>query len=391
MEDVVVVALPVFGLLMLAEFAYGLLRGRNTYGFSDTLSSLGQGLLSQVVAACTQLVQVGFYALAWPHLTLTPHAALWQGWGGVALAVLLYDFCDYWLHRVSHESALFWAAHVVHHQSQHFNLSTALRQESAYALSGWMFFLPMAVVGVPPAQFAVAGVVVLFYQFWIHTEHIGSLGVLDRILSTPSNHRAHHATNARYLDRNYGAILIVWDRLFGSFEPESEPCVYGTTTPLDSWDPLQAVGRNYVDLWRKAARMRGWRDKLRVLFKAPGWAPQGAGTAPAPGAVEGTAAAGLVAGGASGADGGAATARYDPPTTLGQRAVAATLFVVATAATAGFLWRVDDLGAWRTGAAALALVGVLWAIGAVLERRLRAGVGLTVGLLCAALAAASMV
>ena len=244
MDDVVLFALPIFGVLIAAEFAWGLAQGRNTYGLADTLASLSQGLLSQVVAACTQFIQIGLYTLAWPWLTLTPHAALRTHWEGIALAVLLYDFCDYWLHRVSHESALFWAAHVVHHQSRHFNLSTALRQESAYALSGWMFFLPLAVIGVPPAQFAIAGIVVLFYQFWIHTEHIGSLGVLDRWLSTPSNHRVHHATNDRYLDRNYGAILVIWDRLFGTFEPESEPCIYGTKVPLVGWDPLRAVGGN---------------------------------------------------------------------------------------------------------------------------------------------------
>ena len=266
-------ALPVFGVLIAAEFAWGLAQGRNTYGLADTLVSLSQGLLSQLVAACTQFVQIGLYTLAWPWLTLTPHAALWTRWEGIALAVLMYDFCDHWLHRVSHESALFWAAHVVHHQSLNFNLSTALRQESAYALSGWMFFLPLAVIGVPPAQFAIAGIVVLFYQFWIHTEHIGSLGVLDRWLSTPSNHRVHHATNDRYMDRNYGAILVIWDRLFGTFEPESEPCIYGTKVPLVGWDPLRAVGGNYLELWRQFRRATGWRDKVSLLFKSPSGQP----------------------------------------------------------------------------------------------------------------------
>ena len=345
-DDVILYALPVFGLLMAIEFAWGLARGRNNYGLADTLASLSQGLLSQVVAACTQLIQIGLYALAFPFLALTPHAALWQHWEGLALAVLLYDFCDYWLHRVSHESALFWAAHVVHHQSRRFNLSTALRQESAYALSGWPFFLPMALVGVPPAQFALAGIVVLFYQFWIHTEHVGSLGPLDRWLSTPSNHRVHHATNARYLDRNFGAILVVWDRLFGTFEPESEPCVYGTVVPLDGWDPLHAVSANYVDLWRKVGRARGWRDRLGVLLRSPSWTP--AGTAPA----------------ASGAR------PADMPVTRAQAATAIALFLLSTACTGGLLWRVDDRGRAALAGVAAALVAGLWAVGAVLDRRL---------------------
>ncbi len=291
-------------------------------------------------------MQVGLYAMAWPFVALAPHAALWQHWPGILLAVLLYDFCDYWLHRVSHESAIFWAAHVVHHQSERFNLSTALRQESAYGVSGFAFFLPLAVVGVPPDVFAIAGLVVLLYQFWIHTEHIGRLGVLDRWLSTPSNHRVHHAVNDRYLDRNYGAILVVWDRLFGTFEPESEPCVYGTRVPLRRWDPLAAVGRTYVELAARCVRARGWRDRLRVLFGSPSWAPAGYELArPAP------------------------ASRVDAPTPRAHLAAAALLFVLATAATAAFLWRADDLGRRATAAAALGLVATLWAIGALLERR----------------------
>jgi len=348
-DEIVLYALPVFGLLMAIEFAWGLARGRNNYALADTLASLSQGLLSQVVAACTQLIQVGLYAIAFPLLTLTPHAALWQHAGGLAVAVVLYDFCDYWLHRVSHESALFWAAHVVHHQSRRFNLSTALRQESAYALSGWPFFLPMALVGVPPAQFALAGVVVLFYQFWIHTEHVGSLGWLDRWLSTPSNHRVHHATNPRYLDRNYGAILVVWDRLFGSFEPESEPCIYGTTVPLVGWNPLTAVGANYADLWRRCRAARGWRDRLGVLFRAPSWRPADA-PEPAPVPVP-------------------VPVPEDRPVTRGRGAVAVALFVVATAGTGGLLWWADGLGRWALAGAAAGIVAVLWAIGAVLDGR----------------------
>jgi alkylglycerol monooxygenase len=361
MDGLILYALPVFGVLMAVEFAWGLARGRNTYGLADTLASLSQGLLSQVVAACTQLIQIGLYTLAFPWLTLTPHAALWQGAGGLALAVLLYDFCDYWLHRVSHESALFWAAHVVHHQSRRLNLSTALRQESAYALSGWPFFLPMALVGVPPAQFALAGIVVLFYQFWIHTEHVGSLGPLDRWLSTPSNHRVHHATNARYLDRNYGAILVVWDRLFGTFEPESEPCVYGTLAPLAGWDPLHAVSVNYVELWRRVRRVRGWRDRLGVLWRPPAW--RAAAEAPA----------------------AAAAPPVERPVARAQAGVAIALFLLSATCTGGLLWRADTLGRAALAGVAAGLVAGLWVVGATLDRRLAPWAAGLVGVACAAM------
>lgn len=364
MDDIILYALPVFGVLMAVEFAWGRARGRDTYDLADTLASLSQGLLSQVVAACTKLIQIGLYTLAYPFLALTPHARLWQHWPGIALAVLLYDFCDYWLHRVSHESALFWAAHVVHHQSRRFNFSTALRQESLYAVTGWPFFLPMALAGVPPAQFALAGIVVLFYQFWIHTEHVGKLGWLDRWLSTPSNHRVHHAINARYLDRNYGAILVAWDRLFGSFEPESEPCVYGTTVPLVGWNPLHAVGVNYVDLLQRFVRVRGWRDKLGVLFRAPGWRAASE-EAPAPVAIA-----------------------VDSPPGRARTATAIGLFLLSTAGTGGLLWRADELGRAALAGAAAALVAGLWPIGALLDRRLTPWAAGLVGL--ASCLAASM-
>jgi alkylglycerol monooxygenase len=163
----------------------------------------------------------------------------------VLLALVLYDFCYYWLHRAGHEVALFWAAHVVHHQSQHYNLSTALRQTSSGLLFGWIFYLPMAVAGrAADHLWHRAALIDLLYQFWVHTEQVGKLGWFDRVFCSPSNHRVHHAVNDRYIDRNYGGILMLWDRLFGSFQEEkdNEPCVYGTRGALNSWDPLWANG-----------------------------------------------------------------------------------------------------------------------------------------------------
>ena len=215
------------------------------------MNSLSLGVMSQVVGLFTRLLAVGIYAAVYSV------AALWQlpadQWWVWALAIVAYDFCYYWNHRLGHESAVFWAAHVVHHQSQEYNLSTALRQTSSGALLGWIFYLPMAVAGIPPEVFVVAAVVNLLYQYWIHTEQVGKLGWFDRWFGSPSNHRVHHAVNDCYIDRNYGGITMLWDRLFGTFVEEREKCVYGTRAPLDSWDPLWANLEVYADLARKSA------------------------------------------------------------------------------------------------------------------------------------------
>ncbi len=342
MYRAVVFAIAAFTVLMAAEFAYGLARGRNSYRLADTVSSLSQGLLSQWIGVSTRLFQVGLYAVAYEHFALLRDGGLWQSWGGWILALLLFDFCEYWLHRVGHRSAIFWAAHVVHHQSRQFNFSTALRQESLTAILGWPFYLPMALAGVPPELFLGAGLAVNFYQFWIHTEHVGRLGWLDRVFSTPSNHRVHHATNGRYLDKNYGGVLVVWDRLFGTFEEEREPCVYGTVEPLASHDPLFALTSVYRSIARQAWRTPRWRDKLRTLFMPPGWRPAGwpqeAPGAPAP---EETARAG--------------------------RGPALALFLVLVLGSCLFLWNAETVAPLAAGAGTLAFLAALMGVGRLLR------------------------
>ena len=349
MEQITVYAFPVFLLLMLVEIGYGLAVGRNTYRLSDALASLSQGLQSQLVASVSMLFQLGLYALTWQHLAIFPHAALWATPWGWLLAIVMFDFCDYWLHRVGHESAVFWAAHAVHHQSQHFNLSTALRQESTVAFLGWPFYLPMALLGVPPAQFALAGLIVLLYQFWIHTEHIGKLGWFDRVFSSPSNHRVHHAVNDQYLDKNYGGMLIIWDRLFGTFIEEDEAPVYGTRTPLNSWNPLWAVASGYVPLWQLARRAPRWQDKLKVWFKAPGWLP--------PGVRDDSPVFDLQA----------ARQRYDPPLTRAAMLMAVVQFLLQTAAAAAYLWQSDVLATPALWGFALLQLAGLFGLGRLLQ------------------------
>ena len=233
MSKIIVFATPVFFLLIALEFAWS--RRANArvpatlaYRLNDVISSINLGMLSQVAGVLSKVLTVGIYTAVYQAAALVPDMAFWSTWYGVALALVFYDLCYYWLHRAGHEVALFWAAHVVHHQSQQYNLSTALRQTSSGAFFGWIFYLPMAVAGVPPLIFGIVALIDLLYQFWVHTEQVGKLGWFDRVFCSPSNHRVHHAVNDAYVDKNYGGILMVWDRLFGSFREEDEPCVYGT-------------------------------------------------------------------------------------------------------------------------------------------------------------------
>jgi len=280
-EKVILVATPVFFALIFIEWGIGLLRRRNTYRLNDTLNSLSLGVLSQISAAFLQALKIGAYAWLVQRIALftLPADSPWVWISGL----LLYDFCYYWQHRLSHQVNLLWASHVVHHQSEAYNLSTALRQPSSDALFVWIFYLPMALLGYPVRVFAVIALIDLLYQFWVHTQQIGKLGWFDRVFVSPSNHRAHHGVNDIYVDKNYGGMLILWDRLFGSFieERDDEPVVYGTRSPLRSWNPVHANLEGYGALWLGAWHANRLRDKLRIWLARPGWQPMKTPAAPA--------------------------------------------------------------------------------------------------------------
>jgi sterol desaturase/sphingolipid hydroxylase (fatty acid hydroxylase superfamily) len=344
--QVIVLATPVFLGLIAIEFIVGWARGSNTYRLNDALNSIGLGMLSQVSGVFTKLMTLGLYTIVWQHASLwqLPAGALWVWVAGL----LLYDFCYYWLHRFGHESAVLWAAHVVHHQSEDYNLSTALRQTSSGWLFGWLFYLPMAVLGFPPLVFAVVGLIDLLYQYWVHTQQIGRLGWFDRWFCAPSNHRVHHAVNDRYLDKNYGGILIVWDRLFGTFEEErdDEPCVYGTRGPLRSWNPVWANLQVYWELAKDSWRAERWPDKLRVWLKPPGWRPADvAARWPKP------------------AFDINRVQRFDPPMSRAAMWAAGLLFLALMGAVLGFLWVAHTLTLLQQVGWALGIVAGLWAVG----------------------------
>ena len=270
MRNYIALAIPFFFVFIAVELLVARAKKRHVYRLGDAVTDLSCGIQQQVLLVFERAAQAAVYAWAYEHRLATLPA--WADW---LLAWVGVDFIYYFWHRASHEVNFLWAANVVHHQSEDYNLAVALRQS---ILTGWTslaFYLPLAFAGVSLPAFATAVAFSTLYQFWIHTELVGKVrGPIDWILNLPSHHRVHHAINPRYLDKNYGAILIVWDRLFGTYAEEIEAPVFGITKPLASYNPLWAQIHYWFDMAHMARRAHG-ADKLRVLWKSPAWKPRG--------------------------------------------------------------------------------------------------------------------
>ncbi|GAC17682.1 sterol desaturase family protein [Paraglaciecola arctica] len=271
--NIISYATPFFLLAILLELAWGWFRKNNTYRLNDSVNSLSLGMLRTL----SKIMFIGIGAVVFAKVEnqwaiFSFDKSLVLHW---IAAILIYDFCYYWFHRISHERQFFWGSHVVHHQSEDYNLSTALRQTGTGLFATWIFFVPCFLLGIPLYMFITISTGHLVYQFWIHTQHIPKLGFLEWFLVTPSNHRVHHAQNARYIDKNYGGLLIIWDRMFGTFaeEDESEEIIYGLRTALNSWNPLWANVHVFVGMFRDAWRAESYRDKWAMLFSRTGWRP----------------------------------------------------------------------------------------------------------------------
>jgi sterol desaturase/sphingolipid hydroxylase (fatty acid hydroxylase superfamily) len=278
--DLIAMAVPLFLLALLGELALDRRRGTGLYRANDAINSLSAGTLSTTIGYFTKLVPLIAWGFALQHFAIIDMPLAWFDASprGIALwvtAALAWDFCYYWFHRFSHEISVLWAAHAVHHQSEDYNLSTALRQTSTGFIFGWIFYLPLFIVGFPLEVLVTVNAINLIYQFWVHTQVIRRMGALDRTLVTPSNHRVHHAQNPRYIDKNYGGMLILWDRLFGTFEDECEddPVIFGVRKPLANWNPFWANLQVYDYLLFDARRTRRWRDKIGIWFRRTGWRP----------------------------------------------------------------------------------------------------------------------
>jgi sterol desaturase/sphingolipid hydroxylase (fatty acid hydroxylase superfamily) len=275
-DDLSLVAAPIFIAAILLEARWSRRRGLALYRSADTRASLSMGVLSILVEIVPRLlalaVMVELHDIS-PLRDVVKHQ--WWAW---LLLFFLEDMTFYWFHRSNHEVRLLWAGHVNHHSSQYFNFGTALRQGVGERLHKFLFWLWLPLLGFDPAMIITMISLSLFYQFWIHTRAVGKLHPwVEAVFNTPSHHRVHHASNVRYLDRNHGGVLIIWDKLFGTFCPEreDEPVIYGLTTNIESYNIAWVALHEYVAIGKDLKRASNWRDRLRYLFLAPGWSHDG--------------------------------------------------------------------------------------------------------------------
>jgi alkylglycerol monooxygenase len=266
-------AMPSFLVLVLFEKWWGWRKGNDTVRTNDMLSSLSSGMTNvtkDVLGLSVVIISYGWL------LTKVAMVHVPSGWATYLIAFIALDFAGYWVHRIAHEYNLFWNNHIVHHSSEEFNLACALRQSISSIVKIFaLFLLPAAFLGVPQEVIAIVAPLHLFAQFWYHTQHIGRMGLFEKIIVTPSHHRVHHAINAEYLDKNYGQIFIFWDKLFGTYQEEmpNVPAVYGVTRPVQTWNPIKI---NFMHLWlliKDAWRAERLEDKLKIWFMPLGWRP----------------------------------------------------------------------------------------------------------------------
>lgn len=271
--DIVNYAIPGFVVLLLAEAIFAYIEKRDWFETKDTFSSLAMGIGSVVAGLVGKVIVFGGLTLMY-EFRITE---LGWSWGVWVLLFFAEDFSYYWFHRISHSSRYFWASHVVHHSSQRYNLGTALRQTWTGELSGsFLFWMWLPLLGFHPVMIMIQRSVSLIYQFWIHTEAIGKLPrPIELFFNTPSHHRVHHSSDIKYLDKNHAGILISWDRMFGTFQPEEEHPTYGLTKNINTFNPIRIAFDEWINLFRDMIRARSLKQLLGYVFGPPGWSHDG--------------------------------------------------------------------------------------------------------------------
>jgi len=268
------VVIPIFSFLIIIEEVTSRFIGKKVNRATDMISSLSSGITNITKDGMKFSIVIVSYSFFLQHLEVFKLEPLWAS---VLLAILVQDFSGYWLHRLNHRVNVFWNRHVIHHSSEEYNLSCALRQSISETVHfGAVLMIPAALFGVPAKIFVILGPIHLFMQFWYHTKLIDKMGWLEKIIVTPSHHRVHHAINPEYIDKNYGQIFIIWDKLFGTFQPELDDIkpIYGVLRPVKTWNPVII---NYKHLWQliqDAYHTKNLWDRIRIWFMPTGWRPR---------------------------------------------------------------------------------------------------------------------
>ncbi|XP_054162262.1 alkylglycerol monooxygenase-like [Oppia nitens] len=264
---------PIFVSLIVAENAVRLLKGKSILRINDSIASLGQGVFQECLRLNLRSFEVVVYCFVYENFRIITMQwdSLWTWW----YCLILIDFGFYWAHRLAHEVNFIWAIHQAHHSAEDFTLIAGLRQAVLQPFTAWITYVPLALSGIPPPIFLAHLQLGELYMLWLHTEVVQTLGPLELVLNSPSHHRVHHARNRKYVDKNYSGIFILWDRMFRTFEPEdpNEPVVYGLVKPVQSYNPFYLQIHHWITIFKNMYHMDGWKNKLLILFKGPGWAP----------------------------------------------------------------------------------------------------------------------
>ena len=273
-SSIITFAVPVFFLMIIIEYCYGRFVGKDTYRLNDTFTSISLGMISRYPT----MLNLGVQSLIFVYIGKYLNVGLLSMKNPLTwiIAFLLYDLSYYWMHRMHHEIKILWATHSVHHHGEDYNLATALRQTSTGWLWKWIFYMPMIILGVPGEVFVTVAGINLVYQFWVHTEHIGHLGFLEKIFITPMNHGIHHAKNKEYIDANYGGVFIIWDRMFGTYTARLEDVtpVYGTVSALKSFNPIWANTQVYTNMIKDTIKTKKLSDKIKIWYSRTYWRPE---------------------------------------------------------------------------------------------------------------------
>lgn len=267
----IVLSIPIYFLLIGIELLVERISSKKIYRLNDAITNISCGITQQISGIFFKVLGVGAYVLLFETLRIW---TIPSNWYTLIILFIAADFCYYWAHRMSHEVNLFWGGHVVHHQSEDYNFSVALRQGSFQVVWTFMFYLPLAIIGFDPVDFVLMSALGTVYQFWIHTETIGKLGFLEYIFNTPSHHRVHHGRDPKYIDKNHAGVFIWWDMLFGTFQKEEERPTYGITKPINSWNPVWVNVHHYADMYQQMKHIKGFKNKLKFTFYKPGWLPE---------------------------------------------------------------------------------------------------------------------